>query len=75
MQLDLANKTVIIIGATANIGRAIARGFANEGTNVVAVGRDKEAGERLTTLMLERGAAKAIFVTGQVYPVDGGSLL
>ena len=50
MQLDLAGKTVIVTGATANIGRAIALAFADEGATVVAVGRDAEAGARIEAL-------------------------
>jgi 2-hydroxycyclohexanecarboxyl-CoA dehydrogenase len=62
MELGLSAKTVIVTGATANIGRAIALAFADEGANVVAVGRDEEAGARLEALMSERGAARAVFV-------------
>lgn len=50
MQLALAAKTVIVTGATANIGRAIALAFADEGATVVAVGRDAEAGARIEAL-------------------------
>ena len=50
MQLDLGGKTVIVTGATANIGRAIALAFADEGATVVAVGRDAEAGARIEAL-------------------------
>lgn len=62
MELGLAAKTAIITGATANIGRAIALAFAGEGANVIAVGRDVDAGARLVALMLERGAPHAAFV-------------
>lgn len=62
MDLSLTAKTVIVTGATANIGRAIALGFAEEGANVIAVGRDADAGAKLAALMLERGAAQALFV-------------
>jgi 2-hydroxycyclohexanecarboxyl-CoA dehydrogenase len=47
METGLAAKTVIVTGATANIGRAIALGFASEGARVIAVGRDPKAGARL----------------------------
>ena len=47
MDMGLSGKQVIVTGATANIGRAIALAFAAEGAKVLAVGRDAEAGARL----------------------------
>jgi 2-hydroxycyclohexanecarboxyl-CoA dehydrogenase len=51
VNLHLSGKTVIVTGATANIGRAIALAFAAEGAHVIAVGRDEEAGARLLAAM------------------------
>jgi 2-hydroxycyclohexanecarboxyl-CoA dehydrogenase len=62
MDLGVADKVVIVTGATANIGRAIALDFAVEGAKVVAVGRDAEAGGRVITQALGRGGHAAIFV-------------
>jgi NAD(P)-dependent dehydrogenase (short-subunit alcohol dehydrogenase family) len=62
MDLGLADRVVIVTGATANIGRAIALDFAVEGAKVVAVGRDAEAGARVITQARGRGAHEAIFV-------------
>ncbi|MFT3966080.1 MAG: SDR family NAD(P)-dependent oxidoreductase, partial [Sphingobium sp.] len=62
MDTGLAGKTVIITGATANIGRAIALDFAAEGAKIVAVGRDTDAGARLVALAGERGAQAVEFV-------------
>lgn len=61
MDLGLSGKTVIVTGATANIGRAIALDFAAEGAKLVAVGRDEAAGERVISQAKQRGAA-AVFV-------------
>ncbi len=47
MDMGLAGKRVVVTGATANIGRAVALAFAAEGANVLAVGRDAAAGARL----------------------------
>jgi NAD(P)-dependent dehydrogenase (short-subunit alcohol dehydrogenase family) len=41
-QLDLANKTAVVIGGTSGIGRAIAKGLAIAGADVVATGRRGE---------------------------------
>jgi NAD(P)-dependent dehydrogenase (short-subunit alcohol dehydrogenase family) len=62
MDFGLEGKTIIVTGATANIGRAIALGFAAEGARVVVVGRDQAAGARVVTLAQERGAERAVFV-------------
>jgi 2-hydroxycyclohexanecarboxyl-CoA dehydrogenase len=43
----LAGKTVVVTGATANIGRGIALAFAAEGSAVAVVGRDATNGVRV----------------------------
>jgi NAD(P)-dependent dehydrogenase (short-subunit alcohol dehydrogenase family) len=62
VDLGLAGKVVIVTGATANIGRAIALDFATEGAKVVLVGRDEEAGARVAALAEQKGAQAAVFV-------------
>jgi 2-hydroxycyclohexanecarboxyl-CoA dehydrogenase len=66
MDFGLAGKVVIVTGATANIGRAIALDFAAEGAKVVIVGRDAEAGTRVVKLALEQGAHAAVFVSADL---------
>ncbi|MET0364026.1 MAG: SDR family NAD(P)-dependent oxidoreductase [Sphingobium sp.] len=66
MDTGLAGKTVIITGATANIGRAIALDFAAEGARLLLVGRDAEAGARVVALASERGAQAAEFVAADM---------
>ena len=43
MENEFANKVVVVTGATSGIGRAVARRFASEKANVVAVGRNAKA--------------------------------
>jgi 2-hydroxycyclohexanecarboxyl-CoA dehydrogenase len=66
MNLHFDKKVVIVTGATANIGRAIALDFATEGASLVAVGRDEEAGSRVVAEALQRGAKAAIFVRAEM---------
>ena len=66
MELGVADKVVIVTGATANIGRAIALDFAVEGAKVVAVGRDAEAGARLVAQASERGRHAPVFVQAEL---------
>lgn len=66
MDLNIKGRVVIVTGATANIGRAIALGFADEGARLVAVGRDEEAGQRVVEDALARGAERAIFVAADL---------
>jgi 2-hydroxycyclohexanecarboxyl-CoA dehydrogenase len=66
MNLDLAGKVVIVTGATANIGRAIALEFAAEGAKLILVGRDQEAGKRVADIAHERGAQSATFVAADL---------
>ncbi len=70
MDTGLAGKTVIITGATANIGRAIALDFAAEGAKLILVGRDAEAGARVVALAKERGAQAAEFVAADMTDPD-----
>lgn len=61
METGLANKAVIVTGATANIGRAIALKFAHEGTRLALVGRDRAKGEEIADLASAGGAAEVFF--------------
>ncbi len=55
-QLDLANKTAVVIGGTSGIGLALAKGLATAGADVVATGRRAE---------LVRSATQEIKVLGR----------
>jgi 2-hydroxycyclohexanecarboxyl-CoA dehydrogenase len=76
MDLGLTGKVVLVTGATANIGRAIALDFAAEGARVVAVGRDRDAGERVAAEAMARGAEAAVFVQADLLdPASPGRVL
>jgi 3-oxoacyl-[acyl-carrier protein] reductase len=55
LNLGFEGKTVVVTGATSNIGRAVALDMASEGAKVVVVGRDAAAGERVVTDAKGRG--------------------
>jgi NAD(P)-dependent dehydrogenase (short-subunit alcohol dehydrogenase family) len=54
-QLDLANKTAVVIGGTSGIGLAIAKGLAIAGADVVATGRRGELVRAVTQEIAELG--------------------
>ncbi len=70
MDTGLGGKVVVVTGATANIGRAIALAFAEEGAHVVVVGRDEEAGKRVCGLVRERGTGDVLWYAADVTAQD-----
>lgn len=58
---ELSGKAAIVTGATAGIGKAIARCLAQEGVDVVVVGRDSERGRTVERTLQELGT-KSVFV-------------
>ncbi len=70
MDTGLTDRPVLVTGATANIGRAIAMAFAGEGAKVAVVGRDATAGRVVVDRALEAGAADAVFIAADVTDYD-----
>jgi meso-butanediol dehydrogenase/(S,S)-butanediol dehydrogenase/diacetyl reductase len=59
----LHDKTIVVTGAASGIGAAIARGFANEGANVVIADLDEAAARDVaSSIVAHGGAASAITV-------------
>jgi NAD(P)-dependent dehydrogenase (short-subunit alcohol dehydrogenase family) len=75
MDLGLSGKTVVVTGATANIGRAIALDMAREGAGLVLVGRDPEAGARVAAEAEALGAAGARFLPLDLLRPDAGEVV
>ena len=69
MNLDLEGKVVVVTGATAGIGEAVACLFAAEGARVVVHGRDAERGAAVTA-KCEGKDGNALFVAGDLTSED-----
>ncbi len=57
----LEGKTALITGATSGIGADIAYTMADEGANVIVVGRNADRGERTVEAIREKGASAVFF--------------
>jgi len=67
--LDFTDRTAVVIGATAGIGRATALAFARSGANVVAAGLGKADGESLEAEIKALGV-EALFLEADVTRED-----
>jgi len=63
-------RTVVVVGGTSGIGRAIAERFAEDGARLVVAGRDKARGEDAAEACKVNGAADALFVETDVANPD-----
>jgi len=67
MNLGLNARTAVVLGGTAGIGAAIARGLGDEGANVVIVGRSAEKAEELAA-SLPSAVSVAVDLTDPAAP-------
>jgi NAD(P)-dependent dehydrogenase (short-subunit alcohol dehydrogenase family) len=72
---DLANKVVLISGATSGIGRAAAEMFVAEGAAVALGGRRREAGEKLVAELTAKGRRAIFRVTDVTKHEDNKALV
>ncbi len=63
-------KTVVVIGGTSGIGKAIALRFAEDGAKVVVAGRDRTRGAQTAEDSRTAGAAEARFIETDVASPD-----
>jgi NAD(P)-dependent dehydrogenase (short-subunit alcohol dehydrogenase family) len=65
-------RTVVVVGGTSGIGRAIAMRFAEDGAAVVVAGRDRARGQDAASACKAAGAPEAVFLETDV--VDPASV-
>jgi NAD(P)-dependent dehydrogenase (short-subunit alcohol dehydrogenase family) len=63
-------QTVVVIGGTSGIGRAIVERFAQERANLVIAGRDQGRGVAVVQTCLAAGAPEAVFIEVDVERPD-----
>jgi len=68
--LLLQGKVAVITGSTSGIGRAGAIAFAREGASVVISGRNKERGQKVTSLIKEQGGQAHFVPTDMLAMAD-----
>jgi 3-oxoacyl-[acyl-carrier protein] reductase len=66
MDLQLNDKTALVTGASAGIGRAIARGLAAEGARIAVVARRTELLDSLATEIEAAGGSRPSIITADV---------
>jgi 3-oxoacyl-[acyl-carrier protein] reductase len=75
MNLDLKSRTAVVTGASIGIGRAIAKGLAQEGVRVVAVARRKDLLDELVREVDGAGGTGVIPFTQDIMQDDAAGKL
>jgi 3-oxoacyl-[acyl-carrier protein] reductase len=68
MDLQLRGRHALVTGASRGIGRAIARGLAQEGAKVAVVARRKQLLEELAAEIVHAGGAAPVLIEADFYP-------
>lgn len=70
MDLRLKGRTAVVTGASKGIGRAIAKGLAEEGVNLVMIARTKDAIEQAAADIHRAQGVKTLAVQADVRDID-----
>jgi NAD(P)-dependent dehydrogenase (short-subunit alcohol dehydrogenase family) len=70
MELGLKGRTALVTGASKGIGRAIAKGFASEGVNLVLLARGMDALTATATDLQSRYGITAVAVSADITKTD-----
>ena len=70
LELGLKGRTALVTGASKGIGRAIARGLAGEGVNLVLLARGKEALEATAADIESRCGVRAVAAAADITSTD-----
>lgn len=70
MELGLKGRTAVITGGSKGIGRAIAKGLAAEGVNLVLIARGKEQLEQTAAQIRQGTGVKVLPVTADITKAD-----
>jgi NAD(P)-dependent dehydrogenase (short-subunit alcohol dehydrogenase family) len=75
MDLELAEKSVIVTGGGSNIGRAITLGFASEGARIILADIDAEQGARVAEQARRAGSPSVVPMVTDVTDFDAVSAM
>ena len=70
MELGLKGRTAVITGGSKGIGRAIARGLASEGVNLVLVARGKEQLDQTAAQIRQKTGVNVLAVSADITKTD-----
>ena len=70
MELGLKGRTAVITGGSKGIGRAIARGLASEGVNLVLLARGKDQLEQTAAQIREQTGVTVLVVSADITKAD-----
>jgi 3-oxoacyl-[acyl-carrier protein] reductase len=73
MDLQLADKTALVTGASVGIGRGIARALAAEGVRVALTARRRDKLEELAAEIVRGGGAQPVLIEQDLYADDAAA--